>query len=103
MCSGPLKLSTVSKPSSPFALVESGTLCQAESCSTLTQVTHALEKPQLAWPAPLSFFAASKTSGHVFGGAAGSRLALRNASLLIHITVDDELNGNDSISPLEVE
>ena len=67
MCSGPLKLSTVSKPSRPFALVESGTLCQADICSTLTQVTHALEKPQVAWPDAFSFFAASNTSGQVFG------------------------------------
>ena len=29
--------------------------------------------------------------------------AFFSASLLIHITIDDELKGNDSISPLEVE
>ena len=29
--------------------------------------------------------------------------AFFSASRLIHITVDDELNGNDSISPFEVE
>ena len=81
----------------------SDTLCQAESCSTLTQVTQALEKPQVAWPDALSFFAASNTSGQVFGGASGSSPAFLKASLLIHITVEDELNGNDSISPFEVE
>ena len=103
MCSGPLKFSTVSKPSSPFALVASGVLCQAESCSTFTQVTHALEKPQVGWPDAFSFFAASNTSGQVFGRFAGSRPAFLNASRLIHITVEDELNGNESISPFEVE
>ena len=84
-------------------MVESGTLCQAESCSTFTQVTQALEKPQVELPAAFSFFAASNTSGQVFGSFAGSRPAFLKASRLIHITVDDELNGSDSISPLAVE
>jgi hypothetical protein len=86
-----------------LAFVPIGTLCQAESCSTLTQVTHAFEKPQVAWPAALSFFAASNSSGQVFGGFSGSSPAFLNASLLYHITVEDELKGKDSISPLEVE
>ena len=51
----------------------------------------------------LSFLAASNTSGHVFGGLSGSRPAFLKASLLYHITVLDELKGNDSISPLVVE
>src|SRR5918911_1317127 len=102
MCRGALNFSSVSQPSRPFALVESGTLCQAESCSTLTQVTQALEKPQVAWPALFSFFAASNSSGQVFGGLSGSRPAFLKASLLYHITVEDELNGKDSISPLAV-
>ena len=84
-------------------MVASGTLCQAESCSRLTQVTQAFEKPQVAWPAAFSFFAASNTSGQVFGGLSGSSPAFLKASLLYHITVEDELNGNDSISPLAVE
>src|SRR3954449_1821618 len=100
-CSGPLKVRTVSKPSSPFALVPIGMLCQAENCSMLAQVAQALQKPQVACPAALSFLAASKTSGQVFGISATP--AFLSSSLLIHITIDDELNGNDSISPLDVE
>ena len=87
----------------PLALVASGMLCQAESCSTLTQVTQAFEKPQLGWPLALSFLAASNTSGQVFGGFVGSRPAFLKLSLLYHMTADDELNGIDSISPLVVE
>src|SRR6202008_4859677 len=100
-CSGELNFSTVSKPSRPLALVPIGTLCQAENCSTCDQVTQALEKPQLVWPAALSFLAASNTSGQVFGISLTP--AFFSSSLLIHITMDDELNGNDSMSPFEVE
>ena len=82
-------------------MVESGTLCQADNCSRSTQVAHALEKPQVAKPAAFSFLASSKTSGQVFGISAMP--AFFNASRLIHITVDDELKGNDSISPFDVE
>ena len=81
----------------------SETLCQAESCSIFTQVTQLLAKPQVAEPDALSFLAASNTSGQVFGGVSGSRPAFLKASRLIHITIEDELNGNDSISPFEVE
>src|SRR5262245_2387497 len=102
MWSGALNLSSVSKPSMPLALLASGTLCQAESCSRLTQVTQALPKPQLGWLA-FSFLAASNTSGQVFGGLSGSRPAFLKASLLYHITVLDELKGMDIISPLVVE
>src|SRR4051812_26280608 len=101
MCSGVLNVRTVSNPSSPLALVPIGTLCQAENCSILAHVAQALEKPQVAWPAAFSFLAASKTSGQVFGISATP--AFFNSSLLIHITIDDELNGNESISPFEVE
>src|SRR4051812_29402645 len=100
-CSGPLNSRTVSKPSRPLALVANGKLCQAESCSILTQLAHAFEKPQVEYPASFSFFASSNTSGHVFGISA--MLAFFNASRLTHITVEEELNGNESISPLEVE
>ena len=78
-------------------------LCQDASCSMLAQVTQAVDIPQFGCPEALSFLAASNTSGQVFGGASGSSPALRNASLLIHITIDDELNGNESISPFDVE
>src|SRR6478736_6296552 len=101
MCSGELNFSSVSKPSRPFALVPIGTLCQAENCSICAQVAQALEKPQVAWPAALSFLAASNTSGQVFGIAAMP--AFFSSSLLIHITIEEELKGNDSISPFEVE
>ena len=84
-------------------MVESGTLCHADICSTLTQVTHAFEKPQVACPDALSFFAASNTSGQVFGRLTGSSPAFLKASRLIHITVDEELNGIESISPFAVE
>src|SRR5215510_5300111 len=103
MCSGALNFISVSQPSMPLALLARGTLCQAESCSRLTQVTQALPKPQLANPAAFSFLAASNTSGHVLGGLSGSSEAFLNASLLYHMTVLDELNGNDNISPLLVE
>src|SRR5262245_42489695 len=97
-----LKLRTVSKPSMPLALVASGTLCQADSCSMLSQVTQALPKPQLGWFA-FSFLAASNTSGQVLGGLSGSSPAFLNASLLYHMTALEELKGMDSISPLVVE
>src|ERR1700754_913963 len=100
-CSGELNCSTVSKPSRPFALVAIGTLCHAESCSICAHVAPPLEKPQVACPAAFSFLAASNTSGQVFGIAATP--AFLSSSLLIHITIDDELKGNDSMSPLEVE
>src|SRR6476469_4332670 len=101
MCNGELNFSSVSKPSSPFALVPIGTLCQAENCSIFAHDAQALEKPQVVWPAAFSFLAASNTSGQVFGIAAIP--AFFSSSLLIHITIDEELKGNDSMSPLEVE
>ncbi len=101
MCSGELNFSSVSKPSRPLPLVPIGTLCQAENCSICAQVAQALEKPQVVKPAAFSFFAASNTSGHVFGISA--MFAFFSASLLTHMTIDEELNGNDSISPLAVE
>src|SRR6476660_259779 len=100
MCSGELKVRTVSKPSSPLALVPIGTLCQAENCSIIAQVIQPEEKPQLglvAW----SFLASSKTSGQVLGGAAMP--AFFKAARLTHITRLDELKGKDSISPFIVE
>src|SRR3954453_18415216 len=100
-CSGELKVRTVSKPSRPLALVPIGTLCHAENCSMCAHDAQALEKPQVSWPAAFSFLAASKTSGQVLGILAMP--AFFNSSLLIHITIEDELNGNDSMSPLDVE
>src|SRR3954466_8608352 len=100
-CSGELNFSSVSHPPSPFALVPIGTLCHAENCSICAHDAQALEKPQVSWPAAFSFFAAAKTSGQVFGISAMP--AFFNSSLLIHITIEEELNGNDSMSPLEVE
>ena len=82
-------------------MVPIGTLCQAENCSICTQLAQALEKPQVVWPAAFSFLAASNTSGQVFGISAMP--AFFSSSLLIHITVDEELKGNDSMSPFEVE
>ena len=101
MWNGVLNFNSVSKPSIPFALVASGTLCHAESCSRLSQVIQADEKPHFSKPLARSFFAASNNSGHVFGGALMPILA--SASLLYHMTADDELNGIDSISPFKVE
>src|SRR5262245_30440879 len=98
--SGPLNFSSVSKPSRPLALLPIGRLCQAESCSIFTQVAQAFENPHLSKPPALSFLAASNTSGQVLGTATP---ALSSASLLYHITVEDELNGKDSISPFDVE
>ena len=78
-----------------------GTLCQAENCSICTHDAHALENPQVVCPAAFSFLAASNTSGQVFGISATP--AFFSSSLLIHITIDDELKGNDSMSPFDVE
>ena len=64
-------------------------------------VAQALEKPQVVWPAAFSFLAAAKTSGQVFGVSVTP--AFFSSSLLIHITIEDELNGKDSISPFDVE
>ncbi len=64
-----------------------------------TQVTQAVEKPHLSQPAAFSLRAASNTSGQVFGGAL--RPILASAPLSYHITVDEELKGNESISPFE--
>ena len=83
-------------------MVESGTLCQAASCSMCAQVVHAVEKPQVGDTDARSFFAASNTPGQVFR-LASSTPPFLSWSLFSHITIDDELNGNDSISPLAVE
>ena len=82
-------------------MVPIGTLCQAENCSICAQLAQALEKPQVSWPAAFSFLAASNTSGQVFG--ISLMPAFFNSSLLIHITIEDELKGKDSISPFDVE
>ena|SRR5437867_9836792 len=77
---GVLNFSSVSGPSSPFALVDSGRLCQAVNCSIWVQLIQAGITPQLAPPA-LSFFATANVSGQVLGGLSGSRPALVKASL----------------------
>src|ERR671912_2952612 len=97
MCSGELNFSSVSKPSRPLPLVPIGTLCQAENCSMCAQVTQALEKPQVVWPAAFSFLAASNTSGQVFGISLTP--AFFSSSLFTHMTMEEELNGKESISP----
>ncbi len=56
------------------------------------------------FPSSASIFAlmacaAFTTSSQVVGGFSGSRPALRNASLLYHITAVEELNGIDAIRP----
>src|SRR5260370_1468345 len=96
--SGVLNSSTVSKPSSPLALVPIGTLCHAENCSIRPQDPQAEEKPQVGFVA-CSFLASANTSGQVFGGWAIS--AFFTASRLTQSTMLDELNGNDSMSPFE--
>src|SRR3984885_2569080 len=98
--SGVLNASTVSKPSRPLPLLPIGTLCHAENCSIRPQVIQDEEKPQVGLVA-CSFLASANTSGQVFGGASMS--AFFSASRLTHITMLDELNGNESISPFEVE
>src|SRR4029078_10635512 len=100
-CIVELKVRTVSKPSRPLALVPIGTLCQAENCSICVQAAHGLGKPQVSCPAAFSFLAAANSSGQVFGISVMP--AFFNSSLLIHITIEEELNGNDSMSPLAVE
>src|ERR1700738_659057 len=98
--SGVLNSSTVSKPSSPLALLPIGTLCHAENCSIRPQVIQLEEKPQDGLVA-CNFLASSNSSGQVFGGSAIS--AFLRASRLIQSTMLDELKGNDSISPFAVE
>src|SRR3982074_769398 len=98
--SGVLNASTVSKPSSPLALLPIGTLCHAENCSISPQVIQDEEKPQVGLVA-CSFLASANSSGQVFGGSVIS--AFFSASRLTHTTMLDELNGNDSMSPFEVE
>ncbi len=66
----------------------------------MPQVIQAMEKPQVGLVA-CSFLASANNSGQVFGGAAIP--AFFKASRLTQITMLDELNGNDSISPFEVE
>src|ERR1700745_675 len=98
--SGVLNSSTVSNPSRPLALVPIGTLCQAENCSISPQVIQPVEKPQVGFVA-CSFLASANNSGQVFGGSAIS--AFFSASRLTQSTMLDELNGNESISPFDVE
>src|SRR5689334_10064051 len=101
-CNGELISNWVSSPAMPFTLVAIGTLCQALKFSIWVQVIQAAVKPQAA-PAPRIFFAASNTSGQVFGGFEGSSPAFWNQSLLRYITAVELLNGSDSILPSGVE
>ena len=81
-CTGPLNSIRVPRPPKPFSCVANGTLCQALKLSSCTHdcqpVVNAHEAPDA-----FSFAAASPTSGHVFGGLAGSRPAFLNASSLM--------------------
>src|ERR1700675_2577361 len=97
-CTGPLNVSLVSSPPKPFSLGSKGTLCQALKLSSWTHDCQPVVNPQ-AMPAALSFSAAAATSGHVLGGAFGSRPAFLNASLLIYITCVELLYGIDSKCP----
>src|SRR5437763_896966 len=93
---GVLNLSSVSAPSSPFALVASGRLCQALNCSSWVQVIHAGTTPHPLPPAR-SFLATAKVSGQVLGGFSGSSPALVKASLFQYTIAVELLNGIDSI------
>src|SRR4028119_2296073 len=88
-------------PSGPLAWGPVGALCQAENCSIMPQVIQAELNPQVLWPAAFSFLAASNTSGQVFGISLTP--AFFSSSLLTHMTMEEELNGKESISPFEVE
>src|SRR5262245_8415184 len=70
-----MRSSTPSTPPNPFCFVAKGWSWVACMFSTIVQDGHAVEKPHLAAPEPMSFLAADSTSGHVFGGFSGSRPA----------------------------
>ena len=73
--------------------------CSALYCSSWIQLSHELVTGISAASFALIVSAAFTTSGQVAGGLSGSSPALRNASLLYHITAVDELNGIDAIRP----
>ena len=91
--------SCASSPSNPSALLANGMSCSALYCSSWIQLSHELVTGISAASFALIACAALTTSGQVAGGLSGSRPALRNASLLYHITAVDELNGIDAIRP----
>ena len=91
--------SCASRPSNPSALLANGMLCSALYCSSWIQVGHDVVIGTGAALLSLIALAAAITSGHVAGGLSGSSPALRNASLLYHITAVEELNGIDAIRP----
>src|SRR5271166_206645 len=91
--------SCASSPSNPSALLANGRLCSALYCSSWIHVGHAVVIGTGAAFLSLIALAAATTSCHVVGGFSGSRSALRNASLLYHITAVEELNGIEAIRP----
>src|SRR5262245_26695619 len=91
--------SSASSPSKPFDLLANGMLCRALYCSSWIQLSHELVIGISAASFALIACAALTTSGQVAGGVSGSSPALRNASLLYHISAVDELNGMDAIRP----
>src|SRR4051794_25926758 len=101
-CKGESMSSSASKPSNPLFFVATGMSCHAENCSIITQVNQPVEKPHVGETLACRRRAASKTCGHVSRVAPASP-ASRNLSRLTHMTADDELNGNDIISPVDVE
>ena len=98
-CGLPLISSCASSPSKPSDLLANGMSCSAQYCSSWIQLSHEVVIGISAAFFALIACAAAMTSGQVAGGLSGSRPALRNASLLYHITAVDELNGIDAIRP----
>ena len=92
---------SVSKPSRPLALVAIGTLCQAENCSIIGPGGPGIREAAGLVAGGLQLLAGSNTCGQVFGISATP--AFFSSSLLIHMTIEEELNGKESISPLAVE
>ena len=98
-CARLLISSCASSPSKPSSLLANGRLCSALYCSSWIQVGQDVVIGTGAAFLSLIALAAATTSGHVSGGLSGSRPALRNASLLYHITAVEELNGIDAMRP----
>ena len=82
-------------------MVPIGTLCQAENCSMMPQVTQPSEKPQVGLVG-VQLLGVRRTLP-ARSSAVSAMLAFFSASRLTHITMLDELKGNDSMSPFAVE
>src|SRR5271157_4155660 len=98
-CGLELNTNSASRPSKPSDFVAKGRLCRALYCSNWIHVGQDVVIGTDAASFVLIVSAAWRTSCQVAGAVSGSRPALRNASLLYHITAVEELNGIEAIRP----